>query len=277
MTKVTYQHLDNHMFGPWTIVTGASSGIGEQFARQLAASKINVVLVARRQAQIEAIGRELAKEYGVSYRAVKADLTQTDFLEKIIQATKDIEVGLLISNAGAGTTREFLTAKTAALTESVHVNVLAHLQLAHHFGKLMAKRGSGGILLLSSLMGLQGVPYMADYGAAKAYILSLAEALHTELKPDGVHVSALVPGPVATPMLEGLGLASDDSSMEPMPPEQCAAEGLKAVAANITVHIPGTTNRIIARMPRSVVTGILAKTNAKVLASRDKTTLTNKR
>jgi hypothetical protein len=269
MTKVMYQKIDSRKFGPWAIVTGASSGIGDQFARQLAANNINLVLVARRLPALKKLGDSLAKEYGITYRAVQADLAHENFLGEVVKATNDIEVGLVVSNAGVGATREFLAAELPTLLESVHVNVSAHVQLAHHFGRLMAKRGWGGILLVSSLMGLQGVPYMADYGAAKAYILSLTEALHTELKASGVHVSALLPGPVATPMLEELGLASNDSSMKPMPPEQCAAEGLKAIAANVTVHIPGIVNRMIAKMPRSMVTSILGKMNAKVLASRN--------
>jgi short-subunit dehydrogenase len=269
MTEKAYQKMDNHKFGPWAIVTGASSGIGEQFARQLAANNINLVLVARRLPVLKKLGDSLAREYGVSYRAVKADLTDENFLSGIVKATDDIEVGLVVSNAGVGATREFLTAGLPTLLESVHVNVSAHVQLAHHFGKLMGKRGRGGILLVSSLMGLQGVPYMADYGAAKAYILSLAEALHTELEQFGVHVTALLPGPVATPMLTELGLASQDSSMKPMSPEQCAAEGLKATTSNTAMRIPGIANRVISKLPRSIVTGILGKMNAKVLASRN--------
>ncbi|HSW77588.1 MAG TPA: SDR family NAD(P)-dependent oxidoreductase [Candidatus Chromulinivoraceae bacterium] len=269
MTKEPYQKIDNHKFGSWAVVTGASSGIGEQFARQLAASNINLVLVARRLPVLNKLGDSLTKEYGVSYRAVRVDLTDENFLSDIVKATKDIEVGLVVSNAGVGATREFLTADLPTLLESVRVNVSAHVQLAHHFGKLMSKRGRGGILLVSSLMGLQGVPYMADYGAAKAYILSLAEALHAELKPSGVNVAALLPGPVATPMLTELGLASQDSSMKPMSAEQCAAEGLKAITSNTAVRIPGVANRVISKLPRSVVTGILGKMNAKVLASRN--------
>ena len=268
MAKEAYQKIDNHKFGPWAIVTGASSGIGEQFARQLAASNINLVLVARRLPALKKLGDSLAREYGVSYRVVKADLAEENFLNDIIKATEDIEVGLVVSNAGVGATREFLTADLPTLLESVRVNISAHVQLTYHFGKLMVKRGRGGILLISSLMGLQGVPYMADYGAAKAYILSLAEALHTELKASGVNVAALLPGPVATPMLEELGLASQDSSMKPMSPEQCAAEGLKAITLNTPVRIPGVTNQVIAKLPRSVVTGILGKMNAKVIVSR---------
>lgn len=269
MTKEAYQKVDNHKFGPWAIVTGASSGIGEQFARQLAANNINLVLVARRLPVLKKLGDGLAKEYGISFRVVKADLTKENFLSDVITVTEDIEVGLVVSNAGVGATREFLNADLPVLLESVHVNVSAHVQLAHHFGKLMAKRGRGGILLVSSLMGLQGVPYMADYGAAKAYILSLAEALHTEVKASGVNVTALLPGPVATPMLEELGLASQDSSMKPMSPEQCATEGLKAITSNTAMRIPGVANRVISKLPRSVVTGILGKMNAKVLASRN--------
>lgn len=275
MTEKAYQKIDSQRFGSWAVVTGASSGIGEQFAHQLAANHLNLVLVARRLPALKKLGDSLAKRYGISYRAVQADLTQSDFLKEVIDATGDIEVGLLVSNAGASTNHEFITVKPEALTESVQINVLAHVQLARHFGQLMAKRGRGGILLVSSIMGLQGIPYMADYSAAKAYMLSLAEALHVELKASGVNATALLPGPVATPMLNELGMTSKDLPMKPMSPEQCASEGLRALSINKATYIPGMANRLLTKMPRSTVTGILGKTNAKILARS--TTKTAKR
>src|SRR5205809_6363885 len=108
-------HIDKNKFGPWAIVTGASSGIGKEFARQLAASGLNLVLVARRLPLLEEIGRELAKEFGVHYRAVGADLSEDDVLEKIEAATHDLDVALLISNADAGIHDEFLSLERSVL------------------------------------------------------------------------------------------------------------------------------------------------------------------
>src|SRR4026207_1196388 len=101
--------IDKHKFGPWAIVTGASSGIGKEFARQLAASGLNLVLVARRLPVLEEIGRGLTQEFGVEYRAVGVDLSDEGFLETLAEATRDLDVGLLISNAGATVYGDFLT------------------------------------------------------------------------------------------------------------------------------------------------------------------------
>src|SRR6266496_5834654 len=103
------RHIEKNTFGPWALITGASSGIGKEFARQLAASGLNLVLVARRLPMLEELGRQLEKEFGVQYRAVGVDLTEDDFLETLAEATRDLDVGLLISNAGAGIPGEFLT------------------------------------------------------------------------------------------------------------------------------------------------------------------------
>src|SRR5689334_20786448 len=100
-------HIDKHKFGPWAVVTGASSGIGKEFARQLAASGLNVVLVARRLALLEELGSQLTKEFGVQYRAISVDLSEENFLDKIAAATNGLDVGLLVSNAGAGNPSEF--------------------------------------------------------------------------------------------------------------------------------------------------------------------------
>src|SRR5262245_21455806 len=133
-------HVDKRTFGPWAIVTGASSGIGEEFARQLAASGLNLVLVARRLPLLEALGRQLKNEFGVHYRAVGLDLTEDDFLEKIEAATHDLDIGLLISNAGAGIPGEFLTLERGALLPIVRLNIIAHLDLAPHFGQQLSAR-----------------------------------------------------------------------------------------------------------------------------------------
>ncbi len=264
-------HIDKDTFGPWAIVTGASSGMGKEFARQLAASGLHLILVARRLTTLEEVGRSLATEFGVQYRAVGLDLTTDDFLEQMEEATHDLDIGLVISNAGVLLTGDFLTMDHQAWQQSLRLNVKAHLDVTHHFGPHLAQRRRGGLLLVASTGGLQGIPFNAEYAAAKAYVLSLGEALHVEFQKVGVHVTVLLPGATDTPMLAASGIDPADlpGIMKPMSPQQCVAEGLAALSANRATHIAGRLNRIMAAsMPRSLATRVYGSMTARVLAKR---------
>ena len=261
--------IDKKRFGPWALVTGASSGIGREFARQIAASGINVVLVARREALLDEVGRAIAKDFKVQYRTVVADLSQAGFLENLAKATDDLDIGLVVSNAGTGNPGEFLKIDREELESLLRLNTLAHLDIAHHFGQKLASRGRGGLLLVGAMGASNGLPYMANDGAAKAYVHSFGEALHVELKPLGVHVTVLPPGPTETPVIAKLGLSPDTMPMKPMKVEQCVFEGLKALEENRSMIIPGRLNRIMnAVVPGSVARGMMASMLRKTLASR---------
>lgn len=261
--------IDKKRFGPWALVTGASSGIGREFARQIAASGINVVLVARREALLDEVGRAIAKDFKVQYRTVVADLSQAGFLENLAKATDDLDIGLVVSNAGTGNPGEFLKIDREELESLLRLNTLAHLDIAHHFGQKLASRGRGGLLLVGAMGASNGLPYMANDGAAKAYVHSFGEALHVELKPLGVHVTVLPPGPTETPVIAKLGLSPDTMPMKPMKVEQCVFEGLKALEENRSMIIPGRLNRIMnAVVPGSVARGMMASMLRKTLANR---------
>ena len=139
--------IDKQKFGPWAIVTGASSGIGKEFAQQLAASGLHVVLVARRISTLKELGSRLATEFGVQYRAVAVDLTEEHFLSKLEEATHDLDIGLVVSNAGTWMLGDFVIMDSRALQQSLRLNVKAHLDVAHHFGQYLARRRRGGLLL----------------------------------------------------------------------------------------------------------------------------------
>ena len=261
--------IDKKRFGPWALVTGASSGIGREFAHQIAASGINVVLVARREALLDEAGRAIAKDFKVQYRTVVADLSQAGFLENLAKATDDLDIGLVVSNAGTGNPGEFLKIDREELESLLRLNTLAHLDIAHHFGQKLASRGRGGLLLVGAMGASNGLPYMANDGAAKAYVHSFGEALHVELKPLGVHVTLLPPGPTETPVIAKLGLSPDTMPMKPMKVEQCVFEGLKALEENRSMIIPGRLNRIMnAVVPGSVARGMMASMLRKTLASQ---------
>jgi short-subunit dehydrogenase len=239
----------------------------------LAANGINVVLVARRLALLEALGRQLEQAFHVQYRAVELDLSDEGYIEKLAEATRNLDIGLLISNAGATVYGDFLTVDRIALYESLSLNVTAHLSLIHHYGQELAKRGRGGVLLVSSAAGLQGTPHMADYAASKAYVLSLGEALHVEFQKLGLNMTVLLPGPTDTPMFANSGTEARDMPMKLMSAQQCVAEGLTALNANQVTHISGNIIRLImAVIPRSVrpkmMGGMVAKGLARINAQQ---------
>ena len=251
-------------FGPWAVVTGASSGIGREFAHHLAAAGINVVLVARRLAMLQDLDGALAEHYGVDCRAVGVDLSDPGALTPIADATADIDVGLLVSNAGAALPGPFLNSDLQAQRAILRLNTAAHLGLSHHFGQRLARRGRGGIILVSALGAIHGVPGLANTAATKAYVASLGAGLHVELAKHGVHVTVLHPGPTRTPALAELGLDPDKMPISPMLPNDCAREALRALARNRARCIPGRINRVTAALAppaltRSVMARILSR------------------
>src|SRR5260370_30329393 len=150
--------LDKEQFGPWALVTGASSGIGKEFARQIAASGVNVVLVARREALLAELGRAISKEFGVQYRALAIDLSQEGFIAGLADATHDIDIGLVVSNAGTGNSGEFLKLDRQLLQATLRLNTLAHLDIAHHFGRSLAVRGLRALLFVGAMGAHDGLP-----------------------------------------------------------------------------------------------------------------------
>jgi uncharacterized protein len=267
--KKSVTAVNKNRFGPWAIVTGASSGIGQEFARQLAASELNLVLIARRLPLLETLGGHLSSEFGVQYRTVEVDLSDEDFLGKVEEATHDLDIGLLISNAGAVTFGEFLARERSALHQSMRLNVMSHLSLAQYYGQKLAKRGRGGVLLVSSTAGAHGAPFIADYTAAKAYLLILGEALHIEFQQLGLNMTVLLPGPTDTPGVTAAGFDADSMPMKLMSVQQCVAEGLAALNANRATHIAGRMNRLMAALiPRSVMRKLMGTMLAKALAKR---------
>ena len=237
--------IDKKRFGPWALVTGASSGIGKEFARQIAASGINVMLVARRDALLAELGRAISQEFDVQYRALAMDLSQEGFIAGLADATHDIDIGLVVSNAGTGNSGEFLKLDSQLLQKTLRLNTMAHLDIAHHFGAKLAERRRGGIILVGAMGAENGVPCMANDGAAKAYVHSLGEALQYEFKPLGVYVTVLAAGFTNTAVLEKFGLDPKTMPMKPMSVEQCVSEGLSGLLKNRSRIVPGRLNRIM--------------------------------
>ena len=261
--------IDKKRFGPWALVTGASSGIGKEFAQQIAASGINVMLVARRDALLAELGRAISQEFDVQYRALAMDLSQEGFIAGLADATHDIDIGLVVSNAGTGNSGEFLKLDPQLLQKTLRLNTMAHLDIAHHFGAKLAERRRGGIILVGAMGAENGVPWMANDGGAKAYVHSLGEALHYEFKPLGVYVTVLAAGFTNTAVLEKFGLDPKTLPMTPLSVEQCVSEGLRGLLKNRSRIVPGRLNRIMnALVPASLARKIEADILGKGLARK---------
>jgi len=261
--------IDKKRFGPWALVTGASSGIGREFARQIAASGINVVLVARRDTLLTELGRAISQEFDVQYRALAMDLSQEGFIAGLADATHDIDIGLVVSNAGTGNPGEFLKLDRQLLQETLRLGTMAHLDIAHHFGQKLSERRRGGIILAGAMGAENGVPVMANDGAAKAYVHSLGEALHYEFKPLGVYVTVLAAGFTNTAVIDKFGLDPKTMPMKPMSVEQCVSEGLRGLLKNRSRVVPGRLNRIMnALVPASLARKLEAELLGKGLASK---------
>ncbi len=261
--------LDKKRFGPWALVTGASSGIGTEFARRIAASGINIVLVARREDLLKEVGAEFSERYGVEHRVVVLDVSREDFIKELASATDDLDIGLVISNAGTGNPGEFLKLDRELLQATLRLNTMAHLDIAHHFGAKLAKRRRGGLILAGAMGAENGVPCMANDGAAKAYVHSLGEALHYEFKPLGVYVTILAAGFTNTAVIEKFGLDPKTMPMKPMSVEQCVSEGLRGLVKNRSRVVPGWLNRILnALVPASLARKMEADLLGKGLASK---------
>ena len=193
-------------YGPWALVTGASSGIGREFARQAAARGLNVVVVARRAERLEALADELAMRHAVDTRIVAVDLCHDDFLAPIRAATADLEGGLLVNSAGFSRTGPFLDMDRDEMQRMLNLNVRAPALLTREYGPPMRARRRGGVVMVASVTGFVGTPLWSLYAATKGFDLLLGEGLAAELRGDGVDVLALAPGTTRTEFLDGAGI-----------------------------------------------------------------------
>src|SRR5438445_12529792 len=261
--------LDKGQFGPWALVTGASSGIGKEFARQIAASGINVVLVARRDTLLTELGRAISQEFNVQYRALTMDLSQEGFIAGLAGATHDIDIGLVVSNAGTANPGEFLKLDRQLLQATLRLNTMAHLDITHHFGAKLAQRRRGGLILVGAMGAENGIPRIANDGGAKAYVHGLGEALHYEFKPLGVYVTVLAAGFTNTPVLDKFGFDPNTMLMKPMSVEQCVSEDLSGMLENRSRIVPGRLNRIMnALVPASLARKMEADMLATAVAGK---------
>lgn len=233
-------------YGPWAVVAGGSEGVGAEFARQLAAAGINLVLIARKPDPL-AETAETCRALGVEVRTLAVDLVSADAVTRIADATSDLEVGLLIYNAGANTCSErFLDGALSDFGGVIDLNIGTMLALVQHFGRPMRDRRRGGILMVGSMAGYLGSMRHTVYGGVKAFGRIFAEGLWLELRDYGVDVLELVLGVTRTPAMERVGLNFDVPGMRVANPADVAREGLEQLPHG-PIHIAGGNGDDIAR------------------------------
>jgi short-subunit dehydrogenase len=235
--------------GKWALITGASSGLGLEFADLLAAQNVNLVLAARRQESMEKLAADLRRKYGVDVLVEAIDLASpgaADRLKSSLDA-RSVTVDILLNNAGYGLHGDLLDMPIERTANMIQLNITTLTELTYLFGREMAKRRSGHILLVASLMAFQAVPTYAAYAATKAYVLALGEALHNELRPHGVVATTLCPGHTATGFDEAAGATpSAMLRLLTMKPRPVAASGIRALLRGKAMVIAGLSNKMVA-------------------------------
>jgi uncharacterized protein len=247
-----------------TLITGASAGLGALFARQLAAEKKNLVLVARRVEKLEALAAELRAAHHIEVSVEGCDLSQPGAVAKLMAKIllRGLQIDCLINNAGFGLNGEFAKLDGLRQTEMINLNCTALTELCHAVLPAMMERKSGQILNVASTAAFQAGPMMAVYYASKAYVLSFSEALHDEVKPYGIHVTALCPGATATEFFVEADMGASFLAKMARGPDQVVVDGLRALKNNKTFVISGIMNKLLAQSTRfapRIITRKLAK------------------
>lgn len=255
------QVMLHDLYGPWAVVTGASDGIGRAFAEHLAEAGFSLVLVARRGDVLQDLARDLTHRFQTPCQVVACDLSQTTSIAQVAAATQFLDVGMLVAAAGFGTSGPFLDNDLDAERAMVEVNCRAVMELVHLFGARMRVRGSGGIVLMSSLVAFQGVPRASHYAATKAYVQGLAEGLWHELRPAGIDVLAVAPGPIQS----GFAARANMTLSMSQTPDVVAKGALAALGRKSTVR-PGWLSTLLegslAPLPRRARTLIMGRVMA---------------
>lgn len=231
----------------WAVVTGASGGLGSAIASQLAARGYNLALAARRREPMDKLATELRDQHAIETRVLVADLADRREVASFADQVADLDVEVLVNNAGYGLHGEFVDMDMTRVEAMLDVNIFALTALTRSFAERMVARGGGRILMVASLTGFQPIPGYAAYAAAKSYVRSFGEALHVELANQNVQVTVLSPGLMDTGFLDAAGQASSPSLRRMMTPVADTAKlGVDALFDNRASVIAGTMNRITA-------------------------------
>lgn len=249
----------NSWEGKTVLITGASVGIGESFARQLGAKKANLILVARREDKMRTLADELSKKHGIQVEVIASDLAKPGAAHLLFQETerRKLQVDVLINNAGFGIGGPFLEAPLERTMNMIQLNITTLVELTYLYLQGMVKRKEGAVINVASTAAFQPVPYLGAYSATKSFVLSFSEALWEENRQHNVTVMALCPGTTATEFFDVAGVKERTSMQTPDEVVANALRGLKAKRSHI---ISGLMNYAMAQstrlVPRQMVTRI---------------------
>ncbi|TXK47386.1 SDR family oxidoreductase [Lactococcus sp. dk322] len=248
-----------------TLITGASGGLGLEFAKSYAKSGNNLVLVSRNEAKLYDIKKELENKYGVTIYVYKKDLSKANAASDIYDFVmkKQLFVNVLINNAGFGDYGKFTNSDLKKQNNMVHVNILSVMEMCYFFAKPMQEKDTGVILNVCSVAGFQSGPLMSVYYATKAFVLSFTEALSVEMKDTGVSIKALCPGPTNTGFVSAAQLEESGlfKHLKNATAKEVVQYAFKKMDNKKVVLIPGFLNKVMVLsskiIPRSVVRKIV--------------------
>ncbi|MBN8555366.1 MAG: SDR family oxidoreductase [Deltaproteobacteria bacterium] len=257
----------------YALITGASRGIGKEFALQLAREKKPLILVARSEADLNLLASEIKSKFQIPIEIVPADLSQTGAAKKLYEAciSKNLKVDLLINNAGVGYAGDFEKQSFSDLQNLMQINMMSLSEMTYLFGIEMIKNGGGKIIQVASVAGFQPIPYFGLYAATKSFVLHLSEALNEEWKKKNVHVLTLCPGPTKTHFFDAAKMRKKNRDHYESV-ESVVGNALKALDKRKMIVVSGWFNKVRATgyrfFPRTWVVrvaGMVLKGNDKSL------------
>ncbi len=257
-------------YGEYALVTGASSGIGKEFAIALAKEGFNLVLIARRKRELDNLAQELQEEMGIKVLLYSIDLTSPNAIEKLDTFTQALNIGLVVLNAGMQTHGSFVKTSLEEQEKMLNLNAMVPMKMAYIFANRFVEKGSGALVFLASTFAYQAVPFFSNYAASKSYILNFAEALHVELAPKGIDVLALSPGLTKTEMPEKIAMDFSKMPISIMEADTVVKKALHALDEQKSSVTPGGRNKMMAfmaqrMMPRSAIASMFGNMNAKAM------------
>jgi uncharacterized protein len=264
--------------GKTTLITGASSGIGVAFAKELAARGSHLILIARSEEKLHTLAQQLTDQYNVHAEVIVADLSRVGVARMVFEETQQrgLIVDMLINNAGFGTYGPFETLDAEREQQLLRLNIATLVDLTHCFIPAMIARHQGAIINVASLAAFQPIPYQAVYAASKAFVVSFSQALWGEYRTKGVHVLALSPGETATEFFHELGNGYDTPLGRVETPEQVAQTGLRALERRRPSVISGRQNAFLATVSRLVPPSLGVPLTMRIIQLRQQSTTTGK-